>query len=162
MLHLSKGICNSIEIKPRWPDKEVVIEDISFQHICRAQASLPSFLKLVITRAYQPEKATQKLFRAMGRKLFVLLYPQRHKELEDIFGHNGHAADGRHIDIRIKYKERYLAFLPLSVFTPLFIIRRNEQRYKDSIQQVKHALVSAGFHIHPNPTEALQIHCDLI
>ena len=151
-----------IETKPRWPDRKITINNAALEALCKAQDSLPPSIRLVITRAYQPEGRIRKLSRQLGKYIFALAYPARHTEVAEIFGHNGHATDGNHVDVAIRYNGRLLKFLPLGVFTPLSAIQCRKQQYREIIQQTAKALVTAGFSVHSNPTEALQIHCDFI
>jgi hypothetical protein len=151
-----------VEIRPRWPDRHVLLDDAALERLCKAQAILPPSVKLIVTRAYQPEKIMQRFLRTAGRVLFLLLYPARRGELSDIFGHNGHAADGTHVDVGIRHNGRQLSFLPLGVFTPEFLRKRREEQFSFAIAETRKALAAAGFRIHRNPTEASQIHCDLM
>lgn len=161
MISLTGDTVTAIEISPRWPDKHVLIECQTLNCLFEAQSRLPSEIKIILTRAYQPERTLQKLVRAAGRFLFCVLYPMRRNEVNDIFGHNGHATDGTHVDIAINYKGNRLNLLPLSVFTPSFITRRRERLHMYAIFETKKALIDVGFRIHHNQTESLQIHCDL-
>jgi len=160
MIRLTSHDTAPIKINPRWPDRHVLIDSQALERLYEAQSRLPSAIKLILTRAYQPEGTLQKLFRATGRRLFSLLYPARRPEINDIFGHNGHANDGTHVDIAISHNGERLNLLPFGVFTPSFIIRRKEYQHRYAILETRKALVAVGFRIHRNPTEALQIHCD--
>ena len=44
----------------------------------------------------------------------------------------------------------------------LGIAARRVSRHAWAVAQVKHSLQHCGFQLHPNPTEALQIHCDYL
>lgn len=155
-------MAGSLEARPRWPDKKITVDKQVLDALYKAQALLPSSIQLVITRAYQAEGSIRKLFRTLGKYIFVGLYPARHAEADAIFGHNGHATDGNHIDVSLRHNGQLLHFLPLGVFTPLSILQYRAQHCSDIIKLAKETLATVGFRIHPNHTEALQIHCDFI
>ena len=162
MLKLKKGSISNIEIAPLGFSSCVLIDITAFKAVKKAQSLLKPEIKLVITRAYQPESLFIKWARYFGARLFSLIYPARENEAEEIFGHNGHAIDGRHVDISIKYKGNLLILLPNSVFTNLQKIEKIKQKNSQVIADVRAALQNTGFSIHHNITESLQIHCDLI
>jgi len=92
--------------------------------------------------------------------VFRACYPQRHDEVDAIFGANGHDIDGRHIDVSVVLHGKRLRLLPLDVFTPPRWQHRRTARHAEAIARVKRSLQHCGFELHHNPTEALQIHCD--
>lgn len=161
MLYLAKNNALSIGINPRWPQKEVIIDKRALDAVCKAQALLPTDIRLILTRAYQKESKRLKFLRRIGAAFFSVVYKHRCNETKEIFGHNGHGTNGLHVDIAILYKGSRLKLLPWSVFTPTFLIKRIQERYSVVIEQTCDALIKVGFVIHPNATEALQIHCDL-
>ncbi len=160
MLELQKGFFSSIKIDPLWPQKSIFIDDLALAAAQEAQALLPTSIRLVISRGYQPEFIWLKGVRFFGGLLFRILYPNRKSEIKEIFGHNGHATDGRHIDIQIEFEGNRLNFLPYRVFTPVKKIEHLKMTYDAVLSQVTIALQKAGFKIHHNKIEALQIHCD--
>jgi hypothetical protein len=162
MLELHKGITADIKVIPRGFSKSVLIDKEAFKAIEEAQLLLPQDIKLVITRAYQPESTLIKFARIIGSKVFALIYPKRKPEIPEIFGHNGHATDGKHVDISIEYKGQILKLLPISVFTKPDTAKNISRQYSEIISQVWHVLQQCGFAIHNNKIEALQIHCDFI
>lgn len=132
----------------------------ALQALSQAQAHLPDDIRLFIKRGYEPETWFKKGQRRLGAKLFCLLYPWRKNEAFDLFGHNGHATNGNHVDIGVCYKGKRLDLLTFNVFTPLWMIDCKIAKYALVLDVVGAALVAAGFVIHHNKTEALQIHCD--
>jgi hypothetical protein len=160
MIELHKGMNSGILIKPRWFAKSVFIDGKAFEAVQKAQSILPSDIRLVITRAYQPEDLSMRFLRLIGAMVFKFIYPMRAAEIPEIFGHNGHALDGRHVDIGIEYKNKILKLLPFSVFTSLDVVINRSERYTQIIVEVQNALQECGFTIHSNKIEALQIHCD--
>lgn len=165
LITLSPGIENSVQIKPRWPARAVCIDETAWQTLLAVQASLPSHVGLILTRGYEPRASelgkARNSFRRVGIWLFGLLYPGRKDEIPDIFGSNGHDVDGTHIDISIRVHGRRIRLLPLSVFTPSAWQHRRIQKYHAALLTVQIALQEHGFQLHRNPTESLQIHCDL-
>jgi hypothetical protein len=160
-----RGAHKDILIIPRWPSKEVHIEENALRKLERAQSYLPKGVCLIVTRGYEAP-ATQvgiarKLFRGLGVRLFMLLYPRRMNEIGEIFGSNGHDQDGTHIDISIQINGRRIRFLPFGVFTPLWLQEWKVKQQLLQLTQARDVLKREGFDIHSNPTESLQIHCDL-
>lgn len=129
--------------------------------MCVAQLGLPDGVKLLVTRAYQPERRLHAIARGLGTLLFGIVYAGRRAETLSIFGHNGHAADGTHVDVSVQVDGRTLRLLPLGAFTPLFLVKMAARRHAQVLADVRVALAAAGLEVHANPTEALQIHCDL-
>jgi hypothetical protein len=166
LLTLRRGLHDGLWVSPRWPSSTVVIDRRAWEALKQAHAALPNGVCLVITRAYEPMgtklASARIVFRWLGIHLFCLCYSQRISEIEDLFGTNGHHTEGTHVDISIKLDGRRLRFLPLGVFTPGAWQRRRVKPVKPVLEMIKKTLVDASFTIHQNPTESLQIHCDLI
>ena len=164
MLSLHKGIHQGLEVVPRWPSRLVCIDPGAWNNLLAAQHTLPAFIRLIVTRAYEPRRTqlgvARTLFRTLGISLFATLYHTRRDEMCEIFGANGHDIDGTHVDVSIRLNGRRLRFLPLGVFTPGWLQKNNEASFYRELECVKSALRKRGFHIHKNPTESLQIHCD--
>jgi hypothetical protein len=161
LIKLSAGSHGSIHVQPRRMEHLVMVTPAAFRALCSAQALLPPEIQLVLTRGYEPATFVLRLSRRIGWLLFTLLYPLRAKEAGEIFHHNGHASDGDHIDVSIRLNKQLLHLLPLSVFTPLSLIKKIEFRHAILLARVTGALRSEGFVVHQNRVEALQIHCDL-
>ncbi|MEN9656559.1 MAG: hypothetical protein RL571_24 [Pseudomonadota bacterium] len=121
---------------------------------------------MILTRGYDKKESqlgfALNKFRALGIRAFRFCYSSRQGEIDAIFGSNGHGVDGTHIDVSFLLHVRHVRLLPLSVFTPLFWQKRRVERYALPLCQVKEAFITEGFKIHLNPTESLQIHCDLV
>jgi hypothetical protein len=166
LLTFRRGLHDGLWIHPRWPSSAVVIDRRAWEALKQVHAALPKGVCLVITRAYEPPgtqlSAARGVFRWLGIHLFRLCYAQRINEIEDLFGANGHHTEGTHVDISIKLDGRRLRFLPLGVFTPEAWQRRRVKPVRPVLEMINKALLKAGFTIHRNPTESLQIHCDLI
>ncbi len=158
---LTKGMSKTLLVNPRWPQRHVLVDNQALICLHRAQTFLPLNIKLVLTRGYQPEGTLLKKCRYGGARLFSFLYKKRRHEICEIFGHNGHAINGTHVDVAIDYNGERLSMLPYGVFTPLWMLTRARRRHQTVLEKVHTALIKAGFVIHKNPTEALQIHCDL-
>lgn len=122
-------------------------------------------LALVLTRGFESRgrliRAGHYLARIIGMALFGLVYPHRLGETRAIFSPNGHDRTGDCIDVGIVDRGHALNLLPFGVFTPLWLIRKNTRMYQRELQQTWSALEAAGFVIHANVTEAMQIHCEL-
>ncbi len=150
---------------PRWPYGSVLLSDLALIRLEEAQARLtPLRLKLVLTRGYEERSPLNRLHgvaRLVGSGLFRLLYPRRADERFEIFSPNGHDHGGNAIDVSIVQDGRILSFLPWGVFTPSLTLDKKRREHEPVLAAVWAALTEAGFRIHPNPTEALQIHCDL-
>ncbi len=164
MLSLHNGTHDGLEVIPRWPSRRVHIDQGVWEHLLDTQRALPACIRLIVTRAYEPRSSrlaiARTLFRRIGSCLFATLYCSRRNEIRDIFDANGHDIDGTHVDVSIRLDGRRLRFLPLGVFTPGWLQKRNEASFYRELECVKSALRNKGFHIHQNPTESLQIHCD--
>ncbi|KTC33138.1 hypothetical protein [Pseudomonas sp. ABAC61] len=164
MLILARGNHQGLQVGPRWPSSNVLLDRQVFQQLLEVQSSLPDSVRLLVTRGYENKGSRLGVFRTLSRwlgiKLFVWCYPGRQDEVEDIFGSNGHDVDGTHVDVSIIFNARRLRFLPLGVFTPPSRQGLLKARHGALVDEVKAALVHCGFQIHRNHTESLQIHCD--
>ncbi|WP_230942356.1 hypothetical protein [Burkholderia stagnalis] len=165
LLTLMHGVHAGVQIRPRWPARHVHVDERVLGKLQAIQAELPAELDLILTRGYEPPTSglghARRRFRALGIGMFRVLYPDRRNELADIFGSNGHDIDGTHIDVSFSLNGRRVRMLPLGVFTPPFWQRRRMRRCAPALAQINSALIRQGFRIHSNPTESLQIHCDL-
>ncbi|MCH8621602.1 hypothetical protein [Undibacterium sp. TS12] len=166
LVRLPPGTSGNIQIQPRWPARQVLINALAWQKIQDMQAALPSHLGLILTRAYEPRASelgkARTWFRRAGIWLFGCIYRQRKAEIADIFGSNGHDVDGTHIDLSFRLHGRRVRLLPLSVFTPLAWQKKRMDIYREALELVKKELLMRGFTLHSNQTESLQIHCDLV
>ncbi|WID96069.1 hypothetical protein QO058_25575 [Bosea vestrisii] len=144
----------------------MLIDALALEKLRAVQSKLPAGLGLILTRGYEAKSSNlglaRRQLRAAGIMLFKLFYPQRRNELLEIFGSNGHDVDGNHVDVSISLNGRRVELLPLSVFTPEAWQQRRVRKSAGAVELVQAALKDAGFRIHRNPTESLQIHCDLI
>lgn len=122
MLTLQRGRHHALLIAPRWPSTRIQLEEEALQHLLDAQALLPAGLGLLVTRGFEPSHSWLGSFRRgvrwLGIAVFRACYPQRHDEVDAIFGANGHDIDGRHIDVSVVLHGKRLRLLPLDVFTP--------------------------------------------
>jgi len=114
----------------------------------KAQEKLPDNIQLVLTRGYQSKSWMLKIMRRAGALAFALLYSDRKTEIPEIFGHNGHATDGNHIDVSIRLNDQTLKLLPKSVFTSIATAENIMAMYSPVISKVKTALQECGFKIH--------------
>ncbi|MGC7411155.1 hypothetical protein [Pandoraea pneumonica] len=166
LLTLSSGKSDGLIVRPRWPARHVHVDARVLHRLQSIQRELPPEIELILTRGFEPSASNlgfaRRQFRALGIAVFRLVYPTRHNELTDIFGSNGHEADGTHVDVSFLLHGRRVRMLPLGVFTPPFWQRRRMRRCASSLAMVKSALVNQGFAIHRNATESLQIHCDWV
>jgi hypothetical protein len=157
-IKLPKGTYGNILVQPRGWARSVIVSEKAFLQLCKAQEQMGPDTLLVLTRGFEAQTLFKKIMRAIGGIIFCLLYPARRHERAEIFKPNGHNIDGNHIDVGIMHKKRKLNFLPFSVFTPPRFINDNN---KELILNVHNSLNAAGFNIHTNRIESLQIHCDL-
>ncbi|MDH0276373.1 hypothetical protein N7349_17660, partial [Stenotrophomonas sp. GD04089] len=166
MLTLQRGNHRGLLVAPRWPSTHIQIEAEVLQRLLDAQALLPTELRLLLTRGFESRHSRlggfRRAVRRLGIAVFRTCYPQRRDEVDAIFGANGHDIDGRHVDISMVLHGQRLRLLPLGVFTPPNWQARRVSRHAWAVAQVKHSLQHCGFQLHPNPTEALQIHCDYL
>ncbi len=165
-LSLSPGNHSNLQVKPRWPYREVLICPEAFTRLQQAQDRLGVTAQLVITRAFEPGnfilRRLHSLMRTIGAICFVMRYPQRSSEVPAIFSANGHDKDGTHVDIAIIHNGKLLRLLPRSVLTHATTIAAIEAKHSKLLEAVRTSLREVGFRIHSNQTEALQIHCDLM
>jgi hypothetical protein len=165
MICLVRGGYGGLQICPRWPSSRVLVAPVALERLQIVQADLPGEISLILTRGYEPHASKlgwlRKLSRLAGIVLFKFVYADRGDEVEDIFGSNGHDVDGTHLDVSLAVNGNRVRLLPLSVFTPISWQKRRADKYLQSIEIVKNALVHNGFSIHRNKTESHQIHCDL-
>jgi hypothetical protein len=161
VINLCRGRLSNIEVLPRWPARSVRLDGATFARLCEAQAVLPEAMQIVLTRGYQPEGIGSHCVRHVSGSLFTVLYPSRRSERYAIFGHNGHATSGNHVDLSLRLNGVGLNLLPVGAFTPMSIVSLNKWRFYSQLRILSAALASAGFVVHDNATESLQIHCDL-
>ncbi|MBV8656205.1 MAG: hypothetical protein JO142_00095 [Burkholderiales bacterium] len=165
LVTLPRGTAGNLVIRPRWPAKAVSIDPRALHRLQEVQARLAGDIQLIITRGFEPKAgrlgAARRLFRRMGVLAFMTLYPRRRSEIGPIFGSNGHDVDGTHVDISICLSGRRIRPLPLGVFTPTWLQRQRLRRVSASIAAVQAEISRAGFDLHANATERLQMHCDL-
>lgn len=166
LLSLAHDTRGDLHICPRWPARRVHVDELALRKLAAAQATLPQGITLILTRGYEPKAArigmARRQFRAVGTRVFRMCYPARTGEIADIFGSNGHDIDGTHIDVSFRVNGHRVRMLPLGVFTPPALQKRRAKRYAAALAAVNSALLEQGFRLHRNPTERLQIHCDLI
>jgi hypothetical protein len=166
LITLPRGTHGRLHIRPRWPAQQVRIDPLAFERLRAIQSRLPAEIDIILTRGYEPGASnlglSRKCFRAAGIALFRLIYPDRKHEVPEIFGANGHDVDGSHIDVSFRLHGRRVRMLPLGVFTPPGMQQRRMKQVVSPLAQLRAALLEEGFRIHGNPTESLQIHCDLL
>lgn len=156
----------SFLIKPRWPYDKVFLSNDACRRLESAQAVLSAYgLTLVLTRGYESRgsviRIAHRLARVVGTVMFCVVYPHRFRETHSIFSPNGHDRSGDCIDVSIAYDGSVLTLLPFGVFTPLWLINRIRRAYHRELALTWSALEAAGFIIHGNVTEAMQIHCEV-
>lgn len=156
----------SFLVRPRWPYDRVFISNEALRRLTAAQGTLSEHgVTLVLTRGYESRgkriRVAHRLGRAVGMVLFCLVYPHRYRERRAIFSPNGHDRSGDCIDLGLLHRGKPLALLPLGVFTPSWLIRRAQHVHQRELTLAWSALASAGFSVHDNPTEAMQIHCEV-
>lgn len=165
MRRLTRSAAGAFCVAPRWPYRSVLLSELALTRLEEAQRLLvPLRIQLVLTRGYEKRGPVNRLHwvtRQVGACCFRLLYPQRAEERFAIFSPNGHDHGGNAIDVSVIHEGRRLVLLPWGVFTPSATLREKKRRYETVLTAVWAALQQAGFSIHPNPTEALQIHCEL-
>ena len=165
MICLSRGDHGGLRICPRWPSSKVMVSPAALEKLQRVQTELPREIELIVTRGFEPRTSGLGWLRTFSRRvgivLFRFVYADRHDEIGEIFGANGHDLDGTHVDVSLAVDGSRIRLLPLGVFTPIAWQKRRAEKHLRSIQKVKEALVRNGFRIHRNETESRQIHCDL-
>ena len=163
LIPLRRGIHDNLLVSPRGLSRRVWISEQAFQMLKQAQQGLPEGVTFVVLRAYEPgswgRRSLRTAIRKAGSLIFKPTFPSRAEGASDIFCPNGHDIDGNHVDVALSLYGTRLRFLPLNVFTPAALIARGTS--DPAIEAAWNALRSSGFQIHRNPTEALQIHCDL-
>ena len=163
---LTSAYVGAIKVKPRWPYRRVVISKVALQLLERCQGKLEPDVRLVLTRGFEPGNAVfrtlHKACRWLGSIFFRFVFPERKSECGEIFGSNGHDVDGTHIDVAVECRGSIKKLLPRGVFSTSYQLERIRENESALLEVVYKALRTSGFRIHSNPTEALQIHCDMI
>ena len=163
LIALLRGFHSGLSVEPRRWTSRVLISQEALYRLRFAQEQLPVNVRFVLLRGYEPGSGLRRALRNASRKLgsliFQCAFPGRAEEACEIFHPNGHDIDGNHIDVGLALNGRRLCTLPYDVFTPARIIARHSQNA--TVEVAWQALTSAGFRVHRNRTEALQIHCDL-
>ncbi len=165
MLKLGRSENSPLLIAPKWPRNFVYVSDAAYQALLSAQHKLAEHqIQLVLKRGFEPGGIAMQKFRTVlrrtGAHLFCFLYPSRRNETAGIFSANGHDKDGNSVDIAIITANSRLKILPYGVFTSAIAVRKNIETHHWILDLVWSHLRQAGFAIHSNRTEALQIHCD--
>jgi hypothetical protein len=162
---LRTGNYRQLLIHPRWPARVIWINPVVLARLENSQSRLPSGMKLILTRGFESANSrtgrTRQLLRLTGKFAFLLIYPTRHQELDDIFSSNGHDKDGTHFDVSIAIKGKRLSTLPFGVFTPIWLQKRRMRALEEILNETYAALATQGIKTHKNQTERLQIHCEL-
>jgi len=165
MHRLTRSIAAAFCVAPRWPYGSVRLSDGALTRLEDAQRRLaPLGIRLVLTRGYEQRGALNWLHgiaRGVGARCFRLVYPGRAQETGEIFTPNGHDHGGDAIDVSIIHAGKRLSLLPWGVFTPYRVLSARRRRHEAVLTAVWTALTEAGFAVHANPTEALQIHCEV-
>lgn len=163
LVSLRRGQWGNLLVRPSGLSRRVLISREALFRLETAQSRLPQNLQLMLRRGYEPGSLARQLVRRgarfIGAAVFCLLFPCRTAEASEIFGGNGHNLDGNHIDVALVRSGRRIRTLPLGVFSSPQCVRSNSSIIE--IQLVWRELQAAGLRVHCNPTEALQIHCDL-
>ena len=165
LIVLNSSYTGAIKVAPRWPYSEVHVSIEALKRLELAQAKLDSSIRLILTRGFEPgnliTRNLHNLFRKLGGWAFIIVFPGRRSERSEIFSSNGHEIDGRHVDVSIEQYGKIHKFLPCGVFSTCASVELAKVANCALLQDVQGALVECGFTIHSNPTESLQIHCDL-
>lgn len=166
MLKLAQTSDAEIVIHPRWPSKYVFITEDSYRQLKKAQLDLsPHNLRLVLTRGYEKEnralKLSRRFMRWAGGAIFCIVYPDRSSERDAIFCPNGHDISGDCIDVGVIRDDIILNLLPRGVFTDKKNLSTIRSINEQTLNIVWRSLEAAGFSIHKNETESMQIHCEL-
>lgn len=156
-------------VRPRWPNESVWISEAAYEALNTAQRIISQQrdnMILILTRGHEMDSKTMKAIRFAGRKIvsfiFKVLNRNRPGEADIIFSANGHDdGTGNHIDVAIEVHGKRLILLPNGPFASVDQIENIKRQYMDMLVVVYEALNTAGFSIHGNSVEALQIHCDL-
>ena len=166
LISLDSDYDGAIKVRPRWPYSRVLVSPEALARLEKAQTFLAPDTQFILTRGFEPGgwllRGLHRLGRKIGGLIFVALYPSRADERAEIFSANGHDQDGNHIDVGILREGIEMRFLPFGVMSSRSQVAANRQSESAIIERAYNALQSAGFQIHSNPTESLQIHCDLV
>ncbi len=156
----------SIKVRPRWPYTCVAVAPEALRRLEEAQSRLGAEAVLVLTRGYEPGgvmlRCLHSVCRVVASRLFRLLYPSRANQASEIFSPNGHDTDGTHVDVAVEIEGKVRKLLPLGVFSTSHQIATIVKREEALLRRIYGELNSVGFRVHVNPTEALQIHCDMM
>lgn len=158
---------HGIAVRPRWPYTEVLITEDTLTALrkgCAAITKQAPGIKLAVIRGYETPEQTgrRNLLRLLGTTVFLVLYPWRYAEIRSIFSPNGHDRSGQHIDVNFSLNGVNVILLKYGPLTSLTAIRRTVAQLGRELNLIWGTLEACGFRIHPNISEALQIHCDLI
>lgn len=153
-------------VRPRWPYDKVHVSEQAYRSLVAAQDGLAGHgLLLVVTRGYEQRgravRVAHAWARMIGRSVFCLVYPHRAREGRAIFSPNGHDRSGHSVDVGIVRNGVMLKLLPLGVFTPRWMVRKTRRMLERELVLTWRALEAAGFVVHANETEAMQIHCEV-
>ena len=165
MKQLSTSQNGVLIVKPRWPYRYVHVSERAYERLIKAQDFLDKKdIRLIVTRGYENEgsllRAGHYVARILGAVLFTLLLPERRNEVKEIFSPNGHTSGGDCVDVGIAYRGQVIDLLPRGVFTTTAKIASIYDEHREVIDAVWNALAASGFTLHPNKTEAMQIHCE--
>lgn len=166
LIELPSDATPEILVHPRWPYRHVFVSVAAYEALKEAQSRLNQFdIALVLTRGLENEgpllRLSHKIGRWFGAVVFCLLFPSRRAEARDIFGSNGHDVSADCVDVGISVAGRRIELLARGAFTSASSIEAAYRAHRESIDRVRGALRASGFCIHSNPTEAMQIHCEL-
>jgi hypothetical protein len=167
MRKLTKSFSKHLVVLPKYPYREVFISEDAYRCLLQAQLRLaPYSVELILKRGYEYEntlmKCMHKAIRVLGAILFGLVYPHRISECKEIFSPNGHDRSGDCIDVSILHNGHIVELLPYGVFATKKQIKTTLKTYGSLLNLVWTELERAGFSIHKNETESLQIHCELM
>lgn len=164
MLTLSEGTYKEIEISPRFPARCVRVDEFVFNKLQEIQKSLPQEVLIILTRGYEdPESAlgySRRILRFIGSNLFSIIYPNRNREIIEIFTPNGHDKNGTHVDISLTVHSIKTNWLPYGVFTSPKIIAKVEKENEKLISLIENKIMAMGGRLHHNRLERLQMHVD--
>lgn len=80
LVALRRGVANNLHTRPRWPSRQICIENLALQKLGQIQANLPEPIRLIVTRGYEPASSSlgsaRVQFRKLGILLFSALYPR--------------------------------------------------------------------------------------
>jgi hypothetical protein len=166
MKKIYKTLDQGLIVRPRWPHNYVLVSERAYSQLIAADSLLLKHnVRLVLTRGFEHQNAIfnrlHAVARIIGAVLFLCLYPGRKNECREIFSANGHDKKGDCVDVSIIYNGKDMHLLPFGVYTGTHTINRLKESYGPTVNLVWQTLKSFGFSIHPNSTEAMQIHCEL-